>query len=94
MVTSLPCAIGSSMMHAFTARDAPVASRTATVQLPQSPSAHPSLVPVSPLARRYSRRVRVGGRSETQWAAPFTVKAMAVDAASGAAEALTAQDPR
>src|SRR5207249_4921710 len=54
--SALPSRLGTNWMHALTARkrtSSPASSPTTTVQAPQSPSAHPSLVP---LRRRSSRR--------------------------------------
>src|SRR5882672_9536447 len=48
----------------------------ATEQAPQSPSAQPSLEPVSPVERRYSSKVKLGEQSaETR--RPFNVKSIA-----------------
>ena len=49
-------------------------STTATVHAPQSPSAQPCLLPVSPVDLRYSRRVVVVGVPETATVLPLSVK--------------------
>src|SRR5437764_169184 len=53
-------------------------SPSTTVHAPQSPSAHPSLVPVRPARlRRYSSTVVAGGTSETQMSSPSSMNRVA-----------------
>ena len=62
---------GKNKIHALTAR-APFSSITITVQAPQSPSLHPSFVPVRRLLRRnQSNTDVVGSTSSMTWGSPF-----------------------
>ena len=74
--TARPSTVGSSRMQALTGRQSrppPAAgAATTTVQAPQSPSAQPSLVPVSRRrSRRNSSSVVCGAASATSTRSPF-----------------------
>ena len=72
-VVTLASSIGRNRMQALTARRrSPARDRTTTVQAPQSPSAQPSLVPVSRRTRRsHSSSVVGGGTPATSTGSPF-----------------------
>ncbi len=64
-------------MQEFIASCLPSARSSTTVQAPQSPSAQPSLVPLSPRwSRSQSSTVVIGDTLETSTGAPFSVKRM------------------
>ena len=74
---AFPSTDGSSRMQALTgfhlSRPAPVSSASTTVHAPQSPSAHPSLVPVSRRSsRRYSSNVVCGRNPLIATGAPLS----------------------
>src|SRR6478672_4862812 len=81
-------------MHAFRARyvRAPWASTStsATVQAPQSPSAHPSFVPVFPVARSHCSSVVFDGPPVTVAAWPLTVSSKEGERGIASAYALEA----
>src|SRR5271157_4702645 len=74
---SRPANIGRSAMQLLMARQVVLPSASystrATVQAPQSPSAHPCLLPVQPCVRRYSSRVVVGASPSIEAERPLIV---------------------
>src|SRR5207302_4103857 len=83
VTSSLPSRVGRKRMQELIARylicrASGDSSPSTTVHAPQSPSAHPSLVPVRPARlRRYSSTVVAGGTSETQMSSPSSMNRVA-----------------
>src|ERR1700687_1591403 len=67
VVTSHPSTCPVATRHAQTGSPS-----NSTVQAPQSPASHPTLVPVSPSSSRNTRDSRCHGELETATARPFT----------------------
>ena len=94
--TALPATDGSRRMHALTGFHASpgrsaAGSASTTVHAPQSPSAQPSLVPVSRRApRRNSSSVVCGATPSTATGAPLSRKRNAARSGSDAATAMCA----
>jgi len=91
VVTSHPSACPVATRHAQTGSPS-----SSTVQAPQSPASHPTLVPVSPSSSRSTRESRCTGELETVTARPFTRNAMdrALASALGSRVPAISRSPR
>src|SRR5581483_3630243 len=82
VTTVRPASASSGSRQAFTAcsRAPPAApgASSATAQAPHSPSAHPSLLPVSPRARSQPSNVVCGSTSPTATVSPLSTKLTAI----------------